>query len=294
MMIRRAFLASVTPVNDRQLRAVLATEELGRDNLIIRLAGVQTPESITGLFNHDPALPVCRWSELDGVRYGSPALATFPPVGTSDRADEVCRLAKQGTIDSVSIGFEPLAVEPADQKNYPRGAKIVTRCELLECSWVSVPADRGAKVVERIYRRSLRDRLDELREHVGDAQEHHADLERAMRRSDKSAAMRSHRELGRCLDRAEQCLRGFANEGAELDIENTSKAQTSGGLTYGSSDGGRSALSYWERQAELLRLSGQLSATAPPSASPACARRNSCRHGSMARRARSPAASAGH
>jgi HK97 family phage prohead protease len=166
-MIRRTFQAAVSPVNDRQLHAVLATEESGRDNLIIRLAGIQTPSSITGLFNHDAALPVCRWTELDGVRYGSPALATFPPPGTSQKADEVCRLAKEGTLDSVSIGFEPREVEPADQKTYPRGAKIVTRSELLECSWVSVPADRGAKVVERKHWRSLADRLDEIQDTSG-------------------------------------------------------------------------------------------------------------------------------
>jgi HK97 family phage prohead protease len=254
-MIRRTFHSAVNPVNDRQLRAVLATEALGRDNLIIRLAGIQTPSSITGLFNHDPALPVCRWTELDGVRYGSPALATFPPPGTSQKADEVCRLAKEGTLDSVSIGFEPIEVEPADQKTYPRGAKIVTRSELLECSWVSVPADRGAKVVERKHRRSLADRLDEIQGHVWDAQNHHDDLARALRRGDNSAAMRSHKELGRCLDRCERCLRSFGKEGAALDIENTSKSQTTAGVTYGTSDGGRS---FYQRQLKLLALTPRL------------------------------------
>jgi HK97 family phage prohead protease len=135
-MIRRTFQTAVSPVNDRQLRAILATEQLGRDNLIIRLGGIETPANLVGLFNHDPAVPVCRWTELEGVRYGSPALATFPPAGTSQQADECLRLAKAGVIDSVSIGFEPIEIEP-DRQN--RGAKIVTRSELLEASWVAVP-----------------------------------------------------------------------------------------------------------------------------------------------------------
>jgi hypothetical protein len=41
--------------------------------------------------------------------------------------------------------------------------------------------------------------------------------------------MRAHRELGRCLDRCERCLRSFGKEGAALDIENTSKSQTTAG-----------------------------------------------------------------
>jgi HK97 family phage prohead protease len=258
-MIRRTFQAAVSPVNDRQLRAVLATEQLGRDNLIIRLAGIQTPSSITGLFNHDPALPVCRWTELEGVRYGSPALATFPPPGTSPKADEVCRLAKEGTLDSVSIGFNPLEVEPADQNNYPRGAKIVTRSELLECSWVSVPADRGAKVVERKHQRSLADRRDEIQTHVWDAQNHHEDLERALSRGDNSAAMRSHKELGRCLDRCERCLRSVGKEGAAQDIANNQQTQNSGGMGKGTSDSnsGR-AVSFYQRQQALLALTPRL------------------------------------
>jgi HK97 family phage prohead protease len=211
-MIRRTFQASVTPVNDRQLRAVLATEELGRDNLVIRLAGVQAPDSMVGLFNHDPALPVCRWTELGGVRYGAPALATFPAVGTSEKADEVCRLAKQGTLDAVSIGFEPVEVEPADPKTYPRGAKIVTRCELLECSWVSVPADRGARVVERKYiSHEAAASLTRAREAVEAAETHCQTVGHCIKRGLDDDAATAHAHCGRCINIAQRCFRAVGS-----------------------------------------------------------------------------------
>jgi len=68
-----------------------------------------------------------------------------------------------------------------------------------------------------------------MQTHVWNAQNHHDDLARALRQGNNAGAMRAHRELGRCLDRCERCLRSFGKEAAALDIENTSKSQTTAG-----------------------------------------------------------------
>jgi hypothetical protein len=53
-------------------------------------------------------------------------------------------------INAVSIGFKPLDQEPVDPRDRRAGTRI-TRAELLETSFVAVPADQGAIVLERSF-----------------------------------------------------------------------------------------------------------------------------------------------
>ena len=53
-------------------------------------------------------------------------------------------------ISGVSIGFDPIESEPLDPRN-PRAGQRVVRSELMEISFVSIPADLGAGVVARSF-----------------------------------------------------------------------------------------------------------------------------------------------
>jgi uncharacterized protein len=72
----------------------------------------------------------------------------FPPEGTSAKADEVYGLIRAGVVNVASIGFLPIDAEPLDSKQPWAGQRFL-KSELMEFSFVSVPANRGATVVDR-------------------------------------------------------------------------------------------------------------------------------------------------
>ncbi|HEV2097670.1 MAG TPA: HK97 family phage prohead protease, partial [Stellaceae bacterium] len=100
------------------------------------------------LWQHDPDFPVGRASTLQVSSDDISARITFAPSGISAKADEVRGLVKSGIVSSVSVGFDVKDYEPIDPKQ-PWGGLRVSKWELLECSFVSVPADTGAVVTAR-------------------------------------------------------------------------------------------------------------------------------------------------
>src|SRR5437764_12254456 len=77
------------------------------------------------------------------------------------------------------------------------------------------------------------------RDHLADASQHHRAAVDAHDAADDRAVARAHRRLGRCLDVAVRACRALANEGAAKDTANTSSAQTSAGISTGTSADGR-------------------------------------------------------
>jgi hypothetical protein len=69
---------------------------------------------------------------------------------TSALSDQCYSLVRAGVINAVSIGFEIRDAAPID-KARPRAGQLITLCELIECSFVSCPADPDALVVERAH-----------------------------------------------------------------------------------------------------------------------------------------------
>jgi hypothetical protein len=75
----------------------------------------------------------------------------FAPPGVSAIADETRGLVKAGVLKGISAGVLPLEVEPLDPKN-PYGGQRLVRAELLEISFVPVPASATALVTARAFR----------------------------------------------------------------------------------------------------------------------------------------------
>jgi HK97 family phage prohead protease len=150
-MQTRFFMGSIEPLADREIGVVASTAKLGRDNLIVEPGGIDLTNFLANpivLWQHLPDSPVGTAVAI-GVRDGAlAARIQFAPLGISTLADQVCSLVKASVLRGISIGFEPLEARPIDPKDRGAGVRVV-RCELMEISLCSIPADTGAGVVER-------------------------------------------------------------------------------------------------------------------------------------------------
>lgn len=153
MTIHRKALGAQTETlaEKRQVRVICSAPEIDRAGEVVVQEGIDLSAYLTNpvvLWQHDPEQPIARAVEIGVVGGKLQALVQFPPEGTSAKSDEVYGLVKAGVINATSIGFEPKDMEPMDPKK-PYGAQKYLSCELMEFSFVSVPAVRGATVVER-------------------------------------------------------------------------------------------------------------------------------------------------
>jgi uncharacterized protein len=138
----------------RQVRIVANTDTVGRDDIILVSAGIELTEYRRNpviLFQHCADWPIARAVEISVVDDELQALTQFPREGVSARADEIFGLIGEGVVNAVSTGFDTLESEPMDPAN-PRNGLRITRCELHEISFVSIPALSSAVVTERAAR----------------------------------------------------------------------------------------------------------------------------------------------
>jgi len=146
--------SSFEPVagDDRRIRMVCSTETVGRDNIVLVSGGIDLRnyrENPVWLWGHDPNSPVARSVEINATADGKlVALVEFPPAGVSPKADEVLGLLRAKTIRAASTGFDELDGEPVDPADHSRGWRI-TRSELMEMSFVTIPAVPDALAGER-------------------------------------------------------------------------------------------------------------------------------------------------
>ncbi len=151
-VMTRLLESHTTALGPNRVEAIAGTSNKARDGHIVRMSGMDTSaflRSGTILFNHDPSKPVGipvsgRVDSGGNLRL----VIDFAGEGLSKHADEVRNLVKAGILRNLSIGFDPLEMEPLDPRN-PRGGQLITRSELLEVSVVGVPADVGAVVTAR-------------------------------------------------------------------------------------------------------------------------------------------------
>jgi HK97 family phage prohead protease len=150
--ITRLLPTSTTVLGPNRVEAIAGTSAKARDGHIVDMRGMDLSafmRSGTILWGHDPDQPVgvpvsCSVDSAGNLRL----TVDFAPEGTSPRADEIRNLVKAGIVRNMSIGFAPIDMEPLDPRN-PRSGQRITRCELIEVSFVSVPSDTGAIVTAR-------------------------------------------------------------------------------------------------------------------------------------------------
>ena len=151
------FQNDVAELGDREIGATVCTPQVARDGHILEPAGVDVRNYLKNpviLRNHNVDQPVAMCSALGlDVHKQLAARIQFPPLGASKLADETLALVKAGVLSATSISFRAIDMVPLDPKK-PWDGQHILQSELLEISIVSVPADTGAMITERAFRRS--------------------------------------------------------------------------------------------------------------------------------------------
>lgn len=152
-MLRGIFAAEIRELDNDEVEVVMSTGKLARDGHILEPQGVDLSgyrKNPIILWQHSPNAPIARAEEVavDGEKIT--ARIRFAPAGVSEDADRIRGLVKSGIVSTVSVGFDPDwdSAEPIDPKKPNRGQRF-KHWTLLECSFVSVPADPDAVVTAR-------------------------------------------------------------------------------------------------------------------------------------------------
>jgi HK97 family phage prohead protease len=139
-------------LQDGQVLAWLSSNQVDHMGDVVEQDGVDYSAFMAAggpvLWQHDVKHPVARTLRIGVVNGRLQALAQFPPPGTSSQGDECYRLIKAGIVTGTSIGFLPRQWELID----PRKSGLrFTETELCEFSFVSVPANRDALIIDKSY-----------------------------------------------------------------------------------------------------------------------------------------------
>ena len=134
----------------------ISTEDVDRDGDVARVSGWQLDnyrKNPVVLFGHDASeLPVGRakrtWISNDNKLKAEVEFASH------QRAKDVETLVRQGFLNTTSVGFMPLEAGPRKDVDHPWALEF-TKQELLEFSFVPIPANPQAQVESRAARDAL-------------------------------------------------------------------------------------------------------------------------------------------
>jgi HK97 family phage prohead protease/HK97 family phage major capsid protein len=98
------------------------------------------------LFGHRSDFPIGKWRNLHVENKQLKGHLQLAPKGTSPRIDEIRALVDADILRSVSVGFKPVDSTPRKETKY---GTTFTKCELVETSLVSVPANPNALAVAK-------------------------------------------------------------------------------------------------------------------------------------------------
>lgn len=137
----------------RQVQCRCSTPDQDRDGDIVVQAGIDLTDyrkNPVFLFQHNTSLPVARALSIGLDANGNlSALVQFPPEGQVKKSDEVFAMIQHGIISGISIGFAVTQATPLDKSNPTRGPKRIDKCKLMEVSFVSVPSNQNALIMQR-------------------------------------------------------------------------------------------------------------------------------------------------
>lgn len=140
-MNKHFMLAEVKAIGDAatgEWEAVLSAPTVDRDGEVIDKGAFEPlPESIPIHAYHDFSDPVGRGQPF----YDGDQLKARGGYASTPRAQEIRTLVEEGVIANMSVGF--MAAEREERDGIP----TVTKAELLEASFVSVPSNREAAVL---------------------------------------------------------------------------------------------------------------------------------------------------
>jgi HK97 family phage prohead protease len=152
--VRRAILRAsmqIDEADDRAVTVTCSTEMMGRDKIVLMTRGANLDNYRANpiwLWQHNPDWPIARSETIDNGSDKLVSRVRFPPAGVSARADEVLGLIRAGVISAASTGFDVIAQELID-RNKPSDGTRITKWELQEMSFVSIPAVPDALVTQR-------------------------------------------------------------------------------------------------------------------------------------------------
>lgn len=142
----------------RAVTVVCSTEVVGRDDLILISGGIDLSayrRNPVWLWEHRPEWPIARSQQIEVIGDKLIARVVFPRPGVSRRSDEIYGLIREKVINAASTGFDILEAELIDRANPKAGTRVI-KSELVEMSFVSLPAVPDALVTERALRRTTR------------------------------------------------------------------------------------------------------------------------------------------
>lgn len=233
---RKIIPAQIRALAADEVEVIMSTSALARDGHVLVPSGCDLASYLLNpivLFAHDPLLPVGNAENIQVQRDQITARVRFAPEGISTKADEVRGLTKAGIIRAVSVGFDPIDGEPLDPSR-PRGGQRFTKWQLLELSFVAVPADTGAMVTARAAREG-----------------------KALSAANATALQQAHDHATRCRDHLAQVL-GCAEPDAD-DVAQRRRAVDALALAQPPLASARAAnsapMNFAQRQADLRRLS---------------------------------------
>jgi len=135
----------------RRVRVICSTETVDRMGDVVVQSGIDLVayrKNPVVLWGHDSDVPVAKAIEI-GIDGGKlKAMVEFPVEGADSDADRVYAKIKAGIINATSVGFVPLEWEAIDPKE-PWGGLRFSKSELLEFSFVSIPANKECLIVGR-------------------------------------------------------------------------------------------------------------------------------------------------